>query len=102
MNAVAGPASMVPLAARLLSPVKTLVDDGVLTEVDIRSLHLVIAQGAAAPFSMVPCAKMLNSGGPPGHRRRARACVPGLRHDRRRPARPCSLTSTRRRNLLGR
>ena len=35
-------AHVVPLP-RLLAPVKTLVDRGVLTEVDIRSLHFVIA-----------------------------------------------------------
>ena len=36
-------AHVVPLPLALLAPVKTLVDRGVLTEVDIRSLHFVIA-----------------------------------------------------------
>ena len=67
-------AHVVPLAAGLLAPVKTLVDRGVLTEVDIRSLHFVIAprsgravqhgalrqdaQPRWTPWTPTPCASM--------------------------------------------
>lgn len=69
-------AHVVPLAARLLAPVKTLVDRGVLTltEVDIRSLHFVSAprsgravqhgalrqdaQPRWTPWTPTPCASM--------------------------------------------
>jgi TetR/AcrR family transcriptional regulator len=54
-------AHVAPLHARLTAPLKSLVDRGVLREVDIRSLHFLVAHGATAPFSLVPFAQMLNS-----------------------------------------
>ena len=67
-------AHVVPLPLALLAPVKTLVDRGVLTEVDIRSLHFVIAprsgravqhgalrqdaQPRWTPWAPTPCASM--------------------------------------------
>ena len=53
-------AHIAPLHAQLTAPLKPLVDRGVLSEVDVRSLHFLIAHGAAAPFSLVPFARMLN------------------------------------------
>jgi AcrR family transcriptional regulator len=52
-------AHVAPLHARLTAPLKPLVDRGVLREVDVRSLHFLVAHGATAPFSLVPFAKML-------------------------------------------
>lgn len=49
-----------PLHARLTAPLKLLVDRGVLREVDVRSLHFLLAHGATAPFSLVPFARMLD------------------------------------------
>jgi TetR/AcrR family transcriptional regulator len=49
-----------PLHARLTAPLKPLVDEGVLSEVDVRSLHFLIAHGGTAPFSLVPFACMLD------------------------------------------
>lgn len=48
-----------PLYARLTAPLKTLVDRGVLTDVDVRSLHFLVAHGGTSPFSLAPLAKML-------------------------------------------
>ena len=48
-----------PLYARLTTPLKTLVDRGVLTDVDVRSLHFLVAHGATSPFSLAPLATML-------------------------------------------
>ncbi|HTY31777.1 TetR/AcrR family transcriptional regulator [Mycobacterium sp.] len=57
-------AHIAPLHARLTAPLKPLVDQGVLSEVDVRSLHFLIAHGATAPFSLVPFARMLDPTGP--------------------------------------
>jgi TetR/AcrR family transcriptional regulator len=35
---------------------KPLFDLGVLSEIDIRSLHFLVAHGGTAPFSLVPFA----------------------------------------------
>ena len=52
-------AHVAPLHARLTAPLKPLVDRGVLSEVDVRSMHFLVAHGATAPFSLVPFARML-------------------------------------------
>jgi TetR/AcrR family transcriptional regulator len=49
-----------PLYARLTGPLKPLVDNGILSEADVRSLHFLVAHGGTAPFSLVPFARMLN------------------------------------------
>jgi TetR/AcrR family transcriptional regulator len=49
-----------PLYARLTAPLKVLVDRGVLSEVDVRSLHFLLAHGGTAPFSLVPFARMID------------------------------------------
>lgn len=49
-----------PTVARVTAPLKPLVDRGVLTEADIRSIHFLVAHGATAPFSLAPLARMLN------------------------------------------
>jgi TetR/AcrR family transcriptional regulator len=49
-----------PTIARVLAPLKVLVDAGVLTTTDIRSLHFLVAHGATAPFSLVPLAELLD------------------------------------------
>jgi TetR/AcrR family transcriptional regulator len=49
-----------PLYARLTGPLKPLVDSGILSEADVRSLHFLVAHGGTAPFSLVPFARMLN------------------------------------------
>jgi TetR/AcrR family transcriptional regulator len=48
-----------PLYARLTAPLKPLVDLGVMTEADVRSLHFMVTHGGTAPFSLVPFARML-------------------------------------------
>ncbi|SDZ95803.1 MULTISPECIES: TetR/AcrR family transcriptional regulator [unclassified Mycobacterium] len=48
-----------PSIMRVLSPLKVLVDAGVLTEANIRSLHFLVAHGATAPFSLVPLAEQM-------------------------------------------
>jgi TetR/AcrR family transcriptional regulator len=53
-------AHVAPLHARLTAPLKPLIDRGVLGEVDVRSLHFLVAHGGTAPFSLVPFAEMLN------------------------------------------
>ncbi|HTY31767.1 TetR/AcrR family transcriptional regulator [Mycobacterium sp.] len=53
-------AHIAPLHARLTAPLNPLVDRGLLREVDVRSLHFLIAHGATAPFSLVPFARMLH------------------------------------------
>jgi TetR/AcrR family transcriptional regulator len=53
-------AHIAPLHAMLTAPLKPLVDRGMLSEVDVRSLHFLIAHGATAPFSSVPFAQMLD------------------------------------------
>jgi TetR/AcrR family transcriptional regulator len=52
-------AHICPLYARLTAPLKTLVDRGVLTDVDVRSLHFLVAHGGTSPFSLAPLAQML-------------------------------------------
>lgn len=49
-----------PLYNRLTGPLKILVDRGVLTTADIRSLHFLVAHGGTAPFSLVPFAIKLD------------------------------------------
>ncbi|WP_433756719.1 TetR/AcrR family transcriptional regulator [Nocardia sp. CA-135398] len=49
-----------PSIARVMAPLKVLVDAGVLTNADIRSLHFLVAHGATAPFSLVPLAELLD------------------------------------------
>ncbi len=49
-----------PLYARLTAPLKPLVDSGVLSDVDVRSLHFLVSHGGTAPFSLVPFARMIN------------------------------------------
>ena len=53
-------AHVAPLYARLTAALKGLVDRGVLSEADIRSLHFVVAHGGTAPFSLVPFARMID------------------------------------------
>ena len=60
-------AHVAPLYARLTAPLKVLVDRGVLSEVDVRSLHFLIAHGGTAPFSLVPFARMIDPLDPLGH-----------------------------------
>lgn len=49
-----------PTVTKVLSPLKVLVDAGVLTTTDIRSLHFLVAHGATAPYSLVPLAEQLD------------------------------------------
>ena len=49
-----------PLYSRLTSPLKPLVDQGVLTLADVRSLHFLLAHGGTAPSSLAPFARMLD------------------------------------------
>ncbi|MEU2038795.1 TetR/AcrR family transcriptional regulator [Nocardia niwae] len=49
-----------PLYLRLTAPLKVLVDRGVLTAADIRSVHFLVAHGGAAPFGLTPFAKRLD------------------------------------------
>jgi TetR/AcrR family transcriptional regulator len=65
--AVAGPrltylyeAHVQPLYTRLTAPLKGLVDTGVLSTADLRSLHFLLAHGATAPFGEVPLARLLD------------------------------------------
>lgn len=60
-------AHVAPLYARLTAPLKVLVDRGVLSEVDVRSLHFLIAHGGTAPFSLVPFARMIDPLDPLDH-----------------------------------
>ena len=53
-------AHIAPLYAALTAPMKPLVHAGVLSEVDVRSLHFMVAHGGTAPFSLVPFARMLD------------------------------------------
>jgi TetR/AcrR family transcriptional regulator len=53
-------AHVVPLQTRLTDPLKPLLNAGVLTELEIRSLHFLIAHGATAPFTLTPFAQLLN------------------------------------------
>lgn len=48
-----------PSIMRFLAPLKTLVDAGVLSDADVRSLHFLVAHGATAPFSLVPLAEQM-------------------------------------------
>jgi TetR/AcrR family transcriptional regulator len=49
-----------PTVARVTAPLKILVDRGVLSSTDIRTVHFLVAHGGTAPFSLVPFAKMLD------------------------------------------
>jgi TetR/AcrR family transcriptional regulator len=69
--AIAGPrltylyeAHVQPLYARLTAPLKSLVDKGVLSTADVRSLHFLLAHGATAPLGAVPLAKLLDPADP--------------------------------------
>lgn len=48
----------------LTLPLKTLIDQKILNRNDIRSLHFLIAHGAAAPFTLVPLATRISSSNP--------------------------------------
>ncbi len=54
-----------PIYARLTAPLKTLVDTGVLSSADVRSLHFLVAHGATAPFSLLPFSRLLESADDP-------------------------------------
>jgi TetR/AcrR family transcriptional regulator len=49
-----------PLYARLTNPLKPLIDQGVLSPIDVRSVHFLLAHGGTAPFSLAPFARMLD------------------------------------------
>jgi AcrR family transcriptional regulator len=55
-----------PLYTRLTAPLKVLVDVGVMTSADVRSLHFLVAHGGTSPFSQVPFARMLDPLDPMG------------------------------------
>ncbi|QII03790.1 TetR/AcrR family transcriptional regulator (plasmid) [Rhodococcoides fascians A21d2] len=49
-----------PLYDRLMAPLIPLVDQGVLTATQVRSIHFIVAHGGTAPFNLAPLAKEID------------------------------------------
>ncbi|MFG2078595.1 TetR/AcrR family transcriptional regulator [Nonomuraea maritima] len=53
-----------PLLAALTAPLQRLIDEGVIAPIPVRTLHFLVAHGAAAPFSMPALARRIGPGDP--------------------------------------